>query len=282
MIGSSNIRKWPIWCWLQNHPTFVPGHRVGAARPREVLWATSKWTLPIHCEAKPGRFETSIIHIPTSSRVRERARERSKQCGLSKCERTSETSKRTSEWPSTYVSNPGCSAPLCDTCTAPLRWSCSHRKFHWPKSRKKWEDRVKRLFLLLSHPIMTFWHLAHRSQGLLKRGGVKGGRKAGSYRGGELLKLVVVWVVRELVGWTEESLVKMRKGEKLRQRRKWLKSSSLTSLMEKWKKSLPLSLFIKYWVSGGASCRVYWSTSQSANDGNNHAEPKQHQKWQKN
>ena len=22
------IRKSPIWCWFQNHPTFVPGHRV--------------------------------------------------------------------------------------------------------------------------------------------------------------------------------------------------------------------------------------------------------------
>ena len=28
MIGSSIIRKCPIWCLFQNHPTFVPGHRV--------------------------------------------------------------------------------------------------------------------------------------------------------------------------------------------------------------------------------------------------------------
>ena len=45
-----------------------------------------------HYGTKPGHFETSIIHFPTSER----------------CERTSE---RTSEWPSTYVSILVCSRP---------------------------------------------------------------------------------------------------------------------------------------------------------------------------
>ena len=50
--------------------------------------------LPLHCGTKPGHFETSIIHFPTSER----------------CERTSE---RTSEWPSTYISILVCSRPQC-------------------------------------------------------------------------------------------------------------------------------------------------------------------------
>ena len=48
---------------------------------------------------KPGHFETSKIHFPTSER----------------CERTSE---RTSDSPSTYVPILGCSAPLCSHRTS--------------------------------------------------------------------------------------------------------------------------------------------------------------------
>ena len=44
-----------------------------------------------HYGTKPGHFETSKIHFPTSEGV----------------------SERTSEWPSTYVSIHGCSVPLC-------------------------------------------------------------------------------------------------------------------------------------------------------------------------
>ena len=47
-----------------------------------------------HYGTKPGHFETSMIHCPTSER----------------CERTSE---RTSEWPSTYVSILVGSRPQC-------------------------------------------------------------------------------------------------------------------------------------------------------------------------
>ena len=72
---------------------------------------------PSHCGAKSGHFVTSIIHIPTSSGVSERASKRmsaverasgrhpseasSSEQASEWCERTSE---RTSEWPSTYVS----------------------------------------------------------------------------------------------------------------------------------------------------------------------------------
>ena len=56
----------------------------------------------MHYGTKPGHFETSKIHFPTSegvSKVSER------------CERTSEW---TSEWPSTYVSILVCSRPQCN------------------------------------------------------------------------------------------------------------------------------------------------------------------------
>ena len=69
----------------------------------------------VHYGTKPGHFETSKIHFPTSEgvskvskrankraqrRVRAKRAVRSKQTS-ERCERTSE---RTSEWPSTYVS----------------------------------------------------------------------------------------------------------------------------------------------------------------------------------
>ena len=36
LIASSNIRKCPIWCWLQNHPTFAPGHRVSLSSKQDL------------------------------------------------------------------------------------------------------------------------------------------------------------------------------------------------------------------------------------------------------
>ena len=62
----------------------------------------------MHYGTKPGHFETSKIHFPTSEW----------------CERTS---KRTSEWPSTYVSILVYSRPQCDAVVEPRR---SQRQTH--------------------------------------------------------------------------------------------------------------------------------------------------------
>ena len=58
--------------------------------------------IPMRYGTKPGHFETSIIHFPTSEGVIEVSE---------RCERTS---KRMSEWPSTYVTILVCSRPQCD------------------------------------------------------------------------------------------------------------------------------------------------------------------------
>ena len=76
----------------------------------------------MHCGTKPGHFETLKIHFPTSegvSEVSERAnkwaqrRARAKRAVRSKwtSERCEQTSERTREWPSTYVSILVCSRP---------------------------------------------------------------------------------------------------------------------------------------------------------------------------
>ena len=58
--------------------------------------------IPMRYGTKPGHFETSIIHFPTSEGVIEVSE---------RCERTS---KRMSEWPSTYVTILVCFRPQCD------------------------------------------------------------------------------------------------------------------------------------------------------------------------
>ena len=83
-----------------------------------VSYKVNHWTIssfsPLHYGTKPGHFETSIIHFPTSEGVSER-RERAKRAVWSKqtSERCERTSERTSEWPSTYVSILVCSRPQC-------------------------------------------------------------------------------------------------------------------------------------------------------------------------
>ena len=110
MERDENVKRIIIWLWHIGKRNSHSDESDASSEQR------------VNCGTKPGHFETSIIHFPTSeglSEVSERANEwaqrraRAKQAVRSKG--TSEwcewTSKRTSEWPSTYFSIPVHSRP---------------------------------------------------------------------------------------------------------------------------------------------------------------------------